>query len=397
MSTPAPARGMAFLATLLISMAATAGGAAQVTMEFPRFDRELLLETTSETSANVSFGDLNGDGTLDIVLAKGRHWPLVSRVLLGDGKGGIVEAYDLGDIADRTYSGQLADLDGDGDLDVVISNDRPDAKLVYLNDGAGRFAAGSSYGDPEWPTRNASVADVDGDSFPDIIVANRGRDLANYVCLNDGAGGFGAGCIAFAREPATTITPADFDGDGRIDLAVPHRNGGQSVVYLAGIDASLSDMRRIPFGPPDAAFRVAAAADLDGDGSLDIVASDERRGVFAYFGQGGESFSPGLTISDGTIVPYALTVADLDGDSSIDIVVGNAEAPSAIHFNDGSGRGFTVRRFGDVQGVVYGFAIGDLDGDGYQDIGMARSDAPNIVYFGDPALPGATPSGANHR
>src|SRR6185503_3324160 len=52
----------------------------------PRYERQLLLETTSETSANVSFGDVNGDGHLDIVLAKGRHWPLVDRVLLGDGR-----------------------------------------------------------------------------------------------------------------------------------------------------------------------------------------------------------------------------------------------------------------------------------------------------------------------
>src|SRR5215218_9592092 len=54
---------------------------------FPTFDRVLLLEPTSETSANVSIGDVNADGRLDIVLAKGRHWPLVDRVLLGDGAG----------------------------------------------------------------------------------------------------------------------------------------------------------------------------------------------------------------------------------------------------------------------------------------------------------------------
>src|SRR5512133_1623533 len=54
---------------------------------FPNFDRTLLLETSSETSANVSIGDVDGDGNLDIVLVKGRHWPLVDRVLLGDGTG----------------------------------------------------------------------------------------------------------------------------------------------------------------------------------------------------------------------------------------------------------------------------------------------------------------------
>jgi hypothetical protein len=188
-----------------------------------------LLETTSETSANVSIGDLNGDGHLDLVLAKGRHWPLVDRVLLGDGHGHIAAAYDLGTASDRTYSGRLADLDGDGDLDVVISNDAPDPKLVYLNDGKGHFAAGSTFGRPDWETRNASVADLNGDGQPDIIVANRSESgNPNYVCLNRGKGQFDGNCLAFSHESATTITPADFNHDGLIDLAVPHRDRGQA-------------------------------------------------------------------------------------------------------------------------------------------------------------------------
>jgi len=76
-------------------------------------------------------GDLDGDGDLDLVLAKGRHDPLRDRVLLNDGKGGLV-ASDLGPTADRTYTAALADVDGDGDLDVLTSNDTPDKKLVYL-------------------------------------------------------------------------------------------------------------------------------------------------------------------------------------------------------------------------------------------------------------------------
>jgi len=87
----------------------------------PRFDRVLLLESTSETSANVSIGDLNGDGNLDILLVKGRHWPLISRVLLGDGKGHFPIAYNLSETPYRSYSGRLVDIEGDGDLDVVLS------------------------------------------------------------------------------------------------------------------------------------------------------------------------------------------------------------------------------------------------------------------------------------
>jgi hypothetical protein len=333
----------------------------------------------------VSIGDVNADGYLDIVLAKGRHWPLLDRVLLGDGRGHFATAYDLGDTPDRSYSGRLVDIDGDGDLDVVVGNDAPDPKLVYSNDGQGHFRVGSTFGRAEWPTRNASVADLDGDGRPDIVVANRSESGgANYVCLNRGNGRFDADAHAFSHESATTITPADFDRDGMIDLAVPHRDGGQSYVYRNSGSATFPPDRRIPFGPSDATIRMVEAADLDGDGELDIVAIDESRGVAVYFGQKDRGFSSGFEVAGGKVTPYALAATDLNGDGRIDIVVGHVEAPSTIYFNDGSGRHYVPVQFGDAKGTVYGFAVADLDHDGFLDIAVARSDAPNVVYFGGP-------------
>jgi hypothetical protein len=347
---------------------------------FPRFDRLVMLETTSETSANVSIGDINADGRPDIVLAKGRHDPLVDRVMLGDGTGKFAPAYDLGTASDRSYSGRLVDMDRDGDLDVVISNDTPDPKLVYLNDGKGTFTVGSGYGRPEWETRNATVTDIDGDGYPDIVVANRGGRSGNYICFNK-AGRFDAECVAFSRESATTIAAADFDGDGSIDLAVPHRDGGQSRVYLAGPRGRFSAARTIPFGPPNAAIRMSEAADLDGDGLLDLVTIDERTGPAIYFGQRGGSFSAAVNAGGAKPTPYALAVADVNGDRKADIVVGHVEAQPVVHFNEGTGRKFHAVRFGDDEGTAYGFAIGDLNGDGLADIAMARSGAPNVAYL----------------
>jgi hypothetical protein len=254
---------------------------------------------------------------------------------------------------------------------------------IYLNDGKGHFHLGSSYGRAEWETRNVSVSDLNRDGRPDIIVANRTDHGANYICLNKEKGRFDADCIAFSHESATTITPADFNHDELIDLAVPHRDGGQSYVYLAGRNASFSSLKRVPFGSPDAAIRMAEAADFDGDGFLDIVAIDERRGLAIYFGQKDGRFSAGLAIDNGKVMPYALAVSDLNHDGKVDIVVGNVEAPSTVYFNDGSGRHYTPVYFGDNKGTVYGFAIADLDRNGLPDIAVARSDAPSVVYFAD--------------
>jgi hypothetical protein len=385
------------LAAIAVSLAVPPRAAATTaqprvdTTQYSHFTRVVLLEPAGATSANVSIGDLDGDGHLDLVLAKGRHWPLMNKVLFGDGHGGFTPARDLDSVADRSYSGHLADLDGDGELDIVISNDRPDPKRTYLNDGTGHFHEGSTFGQPDWPTRNATIADVNGDGLPDIVVANRygGRPGANYVCLNRGAGRFDADCSAFSHESATTITAADFNGDGAIDLAVPHRDGGQSYIYFNDGAGAFSAHDRKPFGPPDAAIRMAEVGDLDHDGVLDMVAIDQLQGVFIYYGRRGATFGPGVTVGDSGAVPYALAVSDVNADGAPDIVVGYVGASSIVYFNDGSGRTFTPVPLGDDEGTAYGFAIMDLDEDGHPDIAVARSGAPNAVYF---AVPPSHPS-----
>jgi hypothetical protein len=159
---------------LLLFLVRTKGQGPQTPKETLRsFDRVLLLEEKGEDSAGVDIGDLNGDGLLDIVLGKGRHGPLFNRVLLNNGKGGFT-ATNLGTAPDRTYSAALADLDRDGDLDIVVSNDSPDRKLVYLNDGKGRFTEAGTFGSPAWETRYVTLADLNGDRYPDIVAANRG-------------------------------------------------------------------------------------------------------------------------------------------------------------------------------------------------------------------------------
>lgn len=352
------------------------------TRELPTFTRMVLLEDSAETSANVSIGDLNGDGALDIVLAKGRHWPLIDRVLINDGSGRFRAAHDLGDVADRSYSVTLTDIDRDGDLDVVVGNDAPDPKRVYANDGKGHFRLLSTFGRPEWPTRNATAADLNGDNLPDIIVANRTGDRPgnNFICLNRGGGRFDGDCNAFSHDSTTTVTPADVNRDGRVDLIVPHREGGQSYVHLN--DGNARFERRIPFGHSAAAIRVAEATDLNKDGRVDIVAIDERLGAFITFGESNTVFSAPVEITGPKTMPYALSVGDLNTDGHTDVLVGYVEAPSIAYFNDGSGRRFTPVSFGDDKGTVYGFAVGDLNRDGHPDIAVARSDAPNVAFFG---------------
>jgi len=352
------------------------------------FDRVKLLEEKGETSASVSLGDIDGNGTLDIVLARGRHWPLDNLILRNDGKGNFTTS-KLPAEADRTYSAALADLDGDGSLDLVVSNDRPDKKVIYLNDGRGNFRTAGTFGRPEWSTRYITVADLNGDGRPDIIVANRSSNPAKpvpcFVCLNDGKGGFPTE-IPLPTQSATIIVAADLDGDGKIDLFVPHRDGGQSLIFWNDGTGKFS-AAPVTVGPKQSTIRAAVAADIDGDGIVDLVVGDAKTGMFIYRGKGQRAFEEPFPIGEKSGAPYSIGVADLNRDGKLDLVVGRQEARGSVFFNQSRVKKFAFEEttWGDGQGTVYGLALGDLDGDGWPDIVAARSEAPNAIWFSGPA------------
>ena len=346
------------------------------------FERFVYLEEAAEYTANASIGDLDADGDPDIVLAKGRHWPQRDLVLLNDGKGDFGARRAVGTFEERTYTAALADLDGDQDLDLVVGNDRPDAKRVYFNDGQGQFTAAGTFGKPQWSTRNVTVADLDGDKRPDIIVANRGGPdnlSENFICRNDGKGGF-PGCTSLSGESATTIAAADMDGNGSIDLIVPHRDRGQSYLFLN--DGAGQFAAKLPVGPADASTRAVATGDLNGDGRPDLVMGDELRGgAHVYFNLGQGKFAEPVSLDADKDSVFAIAVSDLNKDGKLDVVLGNDNTPGIVLVNAGDGRDFAAKRLGAADGSVYGLAIGDVTGDGCVDIVAARSSARSILYI----------------
>lgn len=371
------------LIALLLAVASSAGSA-----DATRFERMQLLEAKGETSASASLGDIDGDGDLDIVLARGRHWPLDNLILRNDGRGNFTTE-KLPVVADRTYSAALADLSGDGSLDLVVSNDRPDRNGIYLNDGRGKFRTAGTFGQAGWPTRYITVADLNGDGHPDIIVANRSshpaKPVPSYVCLNDGKGGF-PNEIPLPTQSATIIVAADLDGDGNDDLLVPHRDGGQSLIFWNDGTGKFA-APPMAFGPIQSTVRAAVAADLDGDGIVDLVIGDARTGLFIYRGKGQRSFEPAFALGEKSGAPYSIGVQDMTRDGKPDLVVGRQEARGSIFLNACSAKSlsFQESEWNDGKGTVYGLALGDLDDDGWPDIVAARSEAPNAVWFSQPS------------
>lgn len=262
--------------------------------------------------------------------------------------------------------------------------------MIYLNDGRGNFRTAGTFGRPEWSTRYITVADLNGDGRPDIIVANRSSNPAKpvpcFVCLNDGKGGFPSE-IPLPTQSATIIVAADLDGDGKIDLFVPHRDGGQSLIFWNDGTGKFS-AAPVPIGPKQSTIRAAVAADIAGDGIVDLVVGDAKTGMFIYRGKGQRAFEEPFPIGDKSGAPYSIGVMDLNRDGKLDLVVGRQEARGSVFFNQSSVKKFAFEEatWGDGQGTVYGLALGDLDGDGWPDIVAARSEAPNAIWFSGPVM-----------
>jgi len=347
--------------------------AAPVAPSATRLRRTGSLGDAEARTASLSAGDLDGDGDVDLVVANGRHWPKHNEVFFNNGRGAFDARQQLGEIAATTYAVPLADMDGDGDLDAVVGNDRMPSH-VYWNDGEGRFAMGRQVGEVA-STRSVTLADLDGVDGVDVIFCNRGA--ANLICFNDGRGGFTRQATFGGSDHATiTVAAGDLDGDGDLDLAVANRNGQQNFIYINDGAGGFEVSR--PYGTGSDQTRGVAIADVDGDGRLDILNANIRQPNAIYFGDGQGGVARVVEFGDAA-PSFALTTADLDGDGRLDILIANAGAQNAAYLQRPDGA-FTRIPFGPEDDATYGIVAGDWDGDGLVEIATANSDGLNLLF-----------------
>lgn len=181
-------------------------------------------DTWWETTESVTIADLNGNGHLDLVTSD------VS-VLLNYGDGTFTDAMYIPG-GDWPSDVTAADLDDDGDIDVVSADCFIDEVLVFLNQGGGTFASGVNYGVGDRP-QSVAAGDLDGDGDLDLAVANYGFGNVS-ILLNEGNGTFAEAVDFAAGDWPRSVTAGDLNGDGYLDLAVAGFSGGVSVLLNAG-------------------------------------------------------------------------------------------------------------------------------------------------------------------
>lgn len=388
------------------------GGFTSSLAAYPADGIRCLGESGRNTSA-VALGDMNGDGHLDIVAGNQsrRQNPAdpssalidgQERIYLNDGSGhftGGSGGIATGPAVDETWRLALGDVDGDGRLDIVVG-DRSGQDLVRYNDGAPTpgFAGTDPVGTATAPTEGLALADLDDDAALDIAI---GLDQQqSRVYLSPGAlASLGSRSSNFGEqvEMTTDLALGDVDRDGDLDVVVGNAPPDylidpRSFLHLNDGSGSFPGSPFGPFAPPEGEVRSVAVADLDGDGTLEVLLGYEGEqnlylkptfapgpgGALIGFTQG----CPATCFGSGSDATHALATGDLDRDGDLDIVAGN-DGPDGVHLNNGSGGFSDGSSYSFGGGETRAAAMGDLNGDSFLDLVLGNRNGQSVAYVND--------------
>ena len=347
-----------------------------------RNDAVVAPEFDSGTRRPVALGDVDDDGDPDLVVGNAA----TNRIYLNDGDGDPWDTLAPADVtsdAQATEAVVIADLNHDGNLDVVAGNSAS-ANRLYLNNGTVDPFAGISgsdiTGDAD-DTRALAVADVDGDGDPDLVAGNAGS--ANRLYLNNGTVDPFAGVagidIGSEMDDSYAVALGDVDGDGDTDLVVGNLGQADRLYLNVGGPGN-------PFGPAtaiNAALDTTSLAlgDVDLDGDADLVVGTGL-GSLLYLNNGTTdpwNGAIGMPVTGDMFDTASLALIDIDADGDPDLLAGNASGQqNRLYLNDGNGDPWDTMAPGETIGEAAAstgsIAVGDLNRDGYLDV-ASSSDA----------------------
>jgi len=354
--------------------------------------------------ARVVIGDLDGDGKPDVVIANvydGSVW--IYRNISTNGALAAASfappvIFTIGGGSDSLYGLALADLDGDGRLDIVTANRNLNIVSIFQNlSSPGSLTTNAFAVRIDIPVAGApfgvAVMDLDGDGRPEIVTGNQTSNTVS-VLRNLGFSGiittnsFAAAVNFNTGSSPLGVVSADVDGDGKPDLITANSGSPSSTLSVlrnTSTAGNISFASEVDFAGLGGGQSVVVG-DLDGDGKLDLVYGSQTTGqavsVYRNTSTPGSittnSLAPNVDFATGG---WANTVAigDLDGDGKPDLVaVVQLSSHLSVFRNISTSGSLTTNSFGTRIDFSSGWnpngiAIGDLDGDGRAEIVFGNS------------------------
>jgi hypothetical protein len=382
-------------------------GAAS-TMSGPNFAPAITYDGGAFGTNSVAVADVNGDGKPDLVVANvfspSTNQTGTVGVLLGRGDGTFQPVTLYGSGGADTTSVAVADVNGDGNLDLVVANncDSPITCFngvigVLLGNGDGTFHTATPYissGElPSW----IAVADVNGDGKPDLLVAETCSGCGSLegtagVLLNKGDGTFrNAVTYSSGGTVAKWIAVADVNGDGKPDLLVVNYSGsgsnspnGTVSVLLGNGDGTFKTP--VSYGSGGYGATSVAVADVNGDSKPDLLVTNtcafqsNCATVGVLLGNGDGTFKKVVNYNSGGYQAQSVAVADVNGDGNLDLVVANnCDSPITcsngvigVLLGNGDGTFQTAVAYGSAGYSANPAAVADVNADGRPDVLVAN-------------------------
>ena len=320
---------------------------------------------------SVTGGDFNGDGNLDLAVSNFTDSTINVRLGNGDGTFQTASTFNAG----RPASLTAVDVNGDGRLDLVAANFSGQVN-VALGNGDGTFQAVATF--PAGVSPGAvTVGDLNGDGNLDLATANRdGNDVS--VLLGKGDGTFQPATEFAAGVSPLSVVAVDLNADGKLDLATANAGGNDVTVLLGNGDGTFQPALHASTGLSPYAV---TSGDFNGDGKRDLATADNGSGTASVLlGNGDGTFQTARSTAAGTY-PYSITAMDLDGDGRLDLATANYGSGN-VSVLRGKGDGTMAAAINSVVGAgPLWVTSSDFNGDGKPDLAVANAVSNDVTVL----------------
>jgi len=363
-------------------------------------DRVFALPVLYQTGPNPDFlaiQDLNGDGWPDLVVANYNSGGV--SVLLGSGNGAFGSRIDY-ETGSTPTSVALGDVDGDGVLDLAVANMGSNTVSVFLGDSDiagnpnGNFVLRTDYVTGDAPT-SVTTVDLNGDGRLDLAVTNSGSNSVG-VFLGTGGGGFAPRVDYATGSRPLFVTTGLLNGDSAPDLAVANSQSNTISVLLGQGNGRFDTKMDFDSGNGPNSI---ALGDVNHDGHADLLVTNFTSGNVSVFLGDGTGMYPARTDYTAGQGPSSVAIGDLDDDGRLDYVVASLYS-YFLSVTHGNGDGtFGMSTYHPAGGTPAWVAIGDVNVDGIPDLAVANGPEYVSILLGTDNFPPvlvapATASGA---